>query len=231
MMKNAIIFDLDETLFDRTGSLRLFLTDQFGRLYPNIFRELEVTINRFLELDNRGQRPKDEVYVTLLAELGLNEAGLVAELFDHYEQNAWRFAYSFDGMTETLNKIRAQGWKIGIVSNGQTHIQMRTLLALNLDRLVDAYLISETVELRKPDPEIFALAARKLSAFPSNCVFVGDAPEADIVGAQRVGMKTVWFPNGAHWPEELKPKPDATIYSLSELDGVLHELGLIGPNV
>ncbi|KLN61705.1 hypothetical protein WH96_05130 [Kiloniella spongiae] len=223
-MKNAVIFDLDETLFDRTGSLRLFLTDQFGRLYPDIFQALETTIIRFLELDNRGRRPKDEVYTTLLAELGLNDAGLIAELFDHYEQNAWRFAYGFDGMTKTLNEIRALGWKIGIVSNGQTHIQMRSLFALNLDRLVDTYLISETVGLRKPDPQIFELAALKLSVLPSDCVFVGDAPEADIIGAQRAGMKTVWFPNGAHWPKDLATKPDATIHSLMKLTGVLREL-------
>ena len=223
-MNNAVIFDLDETLFDRTGSLRLFLTDQFGRLYPKIFSKPEAAISRFLELDNRGRRPKDEVYTTLLAELETYDVGLAAELFDHYEHNAWRFAFCFDGMVKTLNEVRMLGWKVGIVSNGQSHIQMRSLFALNLDRLVDVYLISETVGLRKPEPEIFELAAQKLAVSSSDCIFVGDAPETDIVGAQRVGMKTVWFPNGALWPENLTPKPDATIHSLTELIGVLHEL-------
>jgi putative hydrolase of the HAD superfamily len=223
-MESAIIFDLDETLFDRTGSLRLFLEDQFGRLCSDVFQEQEAAIDRFLELDSRGRTPKDQVYATLLGEFGMDDAGMAAKLFDHYEQNVWRFAYGFDGMSETLNEIRALGWKTGIVSNGKTHIQMRSLLALNLDRLVDLYLISENVGLRKPDPEIFQLAARKLSVCPSNCVFVGDSPEADIIGAQRVGMKTVWFPNGAHWPDKLTPIPNATIHSLVELGGVLREL-------
>lgn len=35
------------------------------------------------------------------------------------------------------------GRRTGIVSNGQTHIQLRSLLALNLDRLVETYLISK----------------------------------------------------------------------------------------
>ena len=127
-------------------------------------------------------------------------------------------------MAEILNTIRGQGWKIGVISNGQTHIQLRSLLALNLDRILDLYLISDSVGLRKPDPQIFLLAAKKLSVVPANCIFVGDSPEADIAGAQKVGMKTVWFPNGAQWPVALTIPPDAEIDSLTELETVLQRL-------
>lgn len=217
----AVLFDLDETLFARTLSLKRFVEDQLGKRYPDIFPNLEQTVSRFLELDCRGMTPKDGVYQALLAEVGRVDQDLVAELFDHYEQNAWRFASGFDGMEVALNEIRELEAKIGIVTNGQTHIQLRSLLALNLDRMVDTYVISEAVGLRKPDPKIFHLAAANLSVRVEDCVFVGDSPTADIVGAKQVGMKTVWFPNGAIWPYDLPVNADAKIQSLSELQAAL----------
>lgn len=217
----AVLFDLDETLFARTASLKRFVEDQFGRQYANLFPNLEEAVSRFLELDNRGMRPKDEVYRTLLIEFGRTDEKLAKELFAHYEQNAWRFAFAFDGLFEALNEIRELGCKIGIVTNGQTHIQLRSLLALNLDRLVDDYVISETVKLRKPDPKIFQLAAKNLSVSVESCVFVGDSPTADIVGPRSAGMKTVWLPNGAIWPKNMPTTADAEIWFLSQLPAVL----------
>jgi len=215
----AVLFDLDETLFARTLSLKRFVEDQLGKQYPSIFPNLEHTVSRFLELDSRGMKPKNEVYQVLLAEIGREDQDLVAELFDHYEQNAWRFASGFDGIEDAFNRIREIGAKIGIITNGQTHIQLRSLLALNLDRIVDSFVISEAVGLRKPNPKIFHLAAQKLSVRAEDCVFVGDSPTADIVGAKQVGMKTVWFPNGAIWPHDLSG--DEGIRTLDTVSGIL----------
>ncbi|MCH2169091.1 MAG: hypothetical protein MK107_15355 [Oceanicola sp.] len=101
-MISAVLFDLDETLFARTASLRQFVEDQIRSQYPDIFPNVEMTIGRFLELDNRGTKPKDEVYRVLLAELDRDDEALAAELFEHYEANAWRFASGFDGMSDAL---------------------------------------------------------------------------------------------------------------------------------
>ncbi|MCV6585153.1 MAG: HAD family hydrolase [Marinibacterium sp.] len=223
-MISAVLFDLDETLFARTASLKQFIEDQIRHQYPDIFPNVEMTVSRFLELDNRGAKPKDEVYRTLLAEFDRDDRALAAELFAHYEANAWRFASGFHGMSEAITDVRKLGFKIGIVTNGQTHIQLRSLLALNLDRLVDDYVISEAVNLRKPDPRIFRLAAQNLSVQPESCVFVGDSPVADVVAAKRAGMKAVWLPNGAMWPDDLFQYADAEISALSELSPVLREL-------
>lgn len=220
-MHCAVLFDLDETLFDRRGSLRLFLADQFSRLTPGLWQNAENTIKDFLELDNRGQTPKLEVYKTLLTKAGIEDEALAIVLFADYEQTAWRFARAFDGMDEMFAEFGRLGIKTGIVSNGQTHIQLRSFLALNLDRLVDAYLISETEGLRKPEPEIFLRAATRLAIAPEHCIFVGDNPRADIAGASQVGMKTIWFPNGAIWPTDLCLKPDAVVQSLPEVTAVV----------
>ena len=201
-MEYAALFDLDETLFDRRGSLRRFLTNQFAHLTPCPFQSIDEAIKDFLILDKRGQTPKLGVYKTLLAKAGCDDAKLASDLFDDYELNAWRFTRGFDGMDAMLADLKSSGIKTGIVSNGQTHIQLRSILALNLDRTVDVYLISETENARKPEPEIFLRASNRLAVDPGRCIFIGDSPTADIAGAQGVGMKTIWFPNGAVWPAE-----------------------------
>lgn len=213
----AVIFDLDETLFDRSSSLRAFVQRQFSDAEIGDFADLSAVAARFLELDRRGRVSKLEVYGPLLSEIGNRDESLIRQLFDDYEGNAWRYARPFEGMSDVILRLKKSGKRIGIVSNGQTHIQLRTLLALNLDRLADVYLISEQVGCRKPDSAIFLKAAERLSVAPSECAFVGDSPEADILGARAAGMRTVWFPNGAEWPDGVTLRPDETITDLMEL--------------
>ena len=217
MTIKAVLFDLDETLFDRTGSLRPFLADQRKR-YPVLqpFEEEEF-ISQFLLRDQRGQVSKSIVYRELLEAHSLGDTSSAAELHQDYANNFWRFAHAFPGMSEMFEQLSRAGIRTGIVTNGETHIQMRSLLALNLDRVIDTYLISQSEGLRKPDPKLFRLAAERLGVQPDECVFVGDSPISDISGAQRVGMKGVWFPNGSTWPSDLNTSPEAEIGSLSDL--------------
>lgn len=217
MSYRAVLFDLDETLFNRTASLRLFLSDQISRHEELRFVSSEHLISSFLALDKRGRVPKDQVYKMLLKDSGPVDEKFPTVLFHEYETTFWRFAQPFHGMERMFAAIKQLGIKTSIVTNGQTHIQLRTLLALNLDRMVDDYLISEAVGFRKPDGEIFELAADRLTVKPHECIFVGDTAATDIVGAQRSGMKGVWFPNGAEWDVDGSETPDASISSLSEV--------------
>ncbi|EEX16309.1 hydrolase [Citreicella sp. SE45] len=221
-MKSPVLFDLDETLFNRAASVRAFVEHQFSGRDLGPFATLEALCDRFVALDARGSVAKTIVYRTIMQEMGWDDDGRV--LFDEYEANAWRHAFAFDGMRELLLWLRDDGRKVGIISNGQTHIQLRTLLALNLDRLVDTYLISETEACKKPDPEIFHRAARRLAVDPRDCIFVGDSPHADMAGARAAHMRTVWFPNGLSWPDDFDWQPDAIVSSLGDVCKVVQKL-------
>lgn len=213
----AALFDLDETLFNRTASLRSFLSDQISRHKGLQFASPDELISNFLRLDKRGRVPKDQVYQMLLSDLDADKDKFASELFHEYETMFWRFAQPFPGIEKMFADIKRLGVKTSIVTNGQTHIQLRTLLALNLDRAVDDFLISETVGLRKPDRRIFELAADRLCVQPDECLFVGDSATTDILGAQQTGMTGVWFPNGAKWDVDRAESPDVTIRSLDEI--------------
>ena len=92
MTLKAVLFDLDETLFDRTGSLRHFLADQRKR-FPALKRIAEQEyIDQFLLRDKRGRVSKSTVYRELLRSLLPDFLDSSSALHRDYESNFWRFA-------------------------------------------------------------------------------------------------------------------------------------------
>jgi putative hydrolase of the HAD superfamily len=61
--------------------------------------------------------------------------------------------------------------------------------------------ISEEAGVSKPNPRIFALAARRVRMPLRGAWMVGDSPEADIGGATAVGLPSVWLHRGRRWPD------------------------------
>jgi epoxide hydrolase-like predicted phosphatase len=92
-----------------------------------------------------------------------------------------------DSMIEAARRARGAGIATGLLSNSwSTAHYDRELLATLFDDVV----ISAEVGLHKPQPEIFRLAAERLGASPTACVFVDDLRE-NCVGAEAVGMTAV----------------------------------------
>ena len=97
----------------------------------------------------------------------------------------------FERTVDTLHALRAQGLRIGIVTNGPLLQQWRKLDMSGLLPLVDAVCVSGQEGVHKPDPEIFRRAALRLGVACEDCVFVGDQVALDIAGAVAAGMHPV----------------------------------------
>jgi putative hydrolase of the HAD superfamily len=224
-MIKAAFFDLDETLLDRTSSLKAFLADQYARYRDCLgTTTLETWRDRFLALDDRGNRSKVLVYPRLLAEFGgnPNEAGA---LIEDYRDRCSLHARPFAGMSRMLIALRELGMKLAIITNGEVEFQSRHIAVLGLKDLVDEILISEAEGLRKPDAAIFIRAAQRFSVRPADCLFVGDNPVSDILGAHAVGMRTLWFRSGFPWPHD-HAQPCPAIDSLSQVFDMIADGGV-----
>ena len=66
-------------------------------------------------------------------------------------------------------------------------------------------------------------AAQRLNVDSTQCLFVGDNPIADIIGAHEAGMATAWLRRGMSWPNDLGVRPGAEIDALSEVLGLIDE--------
>jgi putative hydrolase of the HAD superfamily len=103
-------------------------------------------------------------------------------------------------VTVALREARAAGWVPFVVTNGTVPQQERKLRHTGLDREVAGWVISEGAGTRKPDPEIFRLAAVQVGLPLRGAWMIGDSAEADIAGARNAGLPGIWLHRGRPWP-------------------------------
>jgi len=94
--------------------------------------------------------------------------------------------------------------RLGVVSNGSDDGNARSLLekGKSLD-FFESVLTSAAFGRRKPDPAIFHAALSHFGASPEQSVMIGDNYDADIAGAQAVGMNTIWIRRRVAMPPSL----------------------------
>jgi putative hydrolase of the HAD superfamily len=214
----SVIFDLDGTLLDRDASVEQFISVQYDRLSEHLSHipKNDYTA-RFIELDCHGHVWKDKVYQSLVSEFAVEGINWQS-LLEDYEMQFQFHCVPFQFLTEMLNELKKQDYLLGIVTNGRSPFQARAIDGLGIRDYFDAILISEVEQVRKPQVEIFQRAMNRLAVLASDSVFVGDHPEADIVGAKGAMMKTIWKRN-LSWTEA--KEADATIDELSEIPPIL----------
>jgi putative hydrolase of the HAD superfamily len=89
---------------------------------------------------------------------------------------------------------------------------------------VAGWVISEGAGLRKPDPEIFRLAAARAGQPLDGAWMIGDSAEADIGGARAAGLPGAWLHRGRPWPLTAF-QPGATAGSFPDAVGIVLAAG------
>ena len=217
-MIEAVLFDLDETLTDRSASIRgyaaVFSDDFASSLDRGNVTEVELAI---ASLDEDGYRPREEFYAALAEHLPWTTVPTASTIGEHWREWFPKNSVGRLGMHETLAALAHSGRRLGIVTNGTELTQSAKIEYLGLGKYVKVVVISEAAGYKKPEPEIFWMALDGVGTGPEATVFVGDHPLKDVVGASDAGLKSVWFEGGKHaWPSDLDP-PRYRIKALEEL--------------
>lgn len=189
-----VLFDMDNTILDRTDSLRDFARWQAGGMLRPYVEDADTYAHRFIELDQNGAIWKDRVYETLMEEFSIT-GWTVEELVASYVLCFSGFCKQLPEMANAIAAIVDAGFRTAVVTNGKYPFQERNFGALGLSHLFEAVFVSEAVGYRKPHPGIFNLVCEQLGTHPSQAIFVGDNPIADIQGANGVGMYTIYMPD------------------------------------
>lgn len=149
-------------------------------------------IQRFIELDDHGRVWKDQVYHQLSIEFNFTKY-TVNELLTIYISDFNKFSVAFEHAEITIKHLYPNGYKLGLISNGRSPFQEHNFYALGLSEYFSGIFVSEALQMRKPQPEIFLYVCTQFDCNPSDCIFIGDNPIADIAGAKNVGMCTIFF--------------------------------------
>ena len=122
-----------------------------------------------------------------------------------------------------LQRLRTCGIRLGVVSNGSDDANARRLLEKgHLNPFFELVLTSAAFGRRKPDPSIFHAALTRFGVRPQQAVMVGDNYDADIVGAQGIGMQSIWITRRVP-PAPVAPaiQPGATVGTLTEIPALI----------
>jgi HAD superfamily hydrolase (TIGR01509 family) len=167
-----------------------------------------------------------EMYRRFTRALGATASAQFLDWF-HEEQLGLAVEYLElrEGCLETLRGLREAGLHVGIVSNIDEDFLQPMLERGGLEKEVQSRTSSEEARSCKPDPGIFHCALSKVGVEPGTVLFVGDSPEADVLGAQRAGMATVLI------REDGFPPPGAGVGPSAEPDHVILELPELLPIV
>lgn len=195
-MIKAIIFDMDGVLIDsepfiREAAIRMF-AEKGVRVHPDDFLPFTgAGENRFIG----GVAEKYGVALDIERDK--------ARTYEFYGQLVRGKLKPLPGVHEFIAKARARGLKLAVASAAD-----RVKVDINLDEIglseddFDAVITGSDVTRKKPDPEIFLVAAQKMGVDSADCLVCEDAPNG-IEAARAAGMRCLGITT-TFSPEELQ---------------------------
>ncbi|MEA1925328.1 MAG: TIGR02253 family HAD-type hydrolase [Candidatus Altiarchaeota archaeon] len=188
----AILFDLDNTLIN-FSEFKKRATKAAAQAMKNAglegkTREIEDNLIDFYF--RHGIESDDAFQKFLEKHTGRVEYRILASGINAYLKEKYRRLEPYPGTRETLEELRDRGYGLGIVSDGLRLKAWMRLVESDLDEFFQVVVTYDDTGEQKPNRKPFLKACRELVVEPGDCLFVGDWPERDIVGAGRAGMKT-----------------------------------------
>jgi beta-phosphoglucomutase-like phosphatase (HAD superfamily) len=179
-MPRAVVFDLDGVLVDSEPLYERALRAYVGAL---------------------GRDDDAELYALTL---GRREVDFVPELAERLGVEAAKVRLGLGAATtpllgelrpmpraaETVSSLHGEGRRIAVATSSAATFARAALGRVGVGELIDALATGDEVERGKPDPEIYLLAAERLSLDPSICVAIEDTP-AGIAAAKAAGMTCI----------------------------------------
>ncbi len=205
-MLKAVIFDIDDTLFDHRHSARTALTtlqehyptelgavpmDELERAHRELLNTIHIQVlNGTLDQSEARRRR----FALLLTRYGI-EASEEEQLA---LRRRYRACYQASrraaiGSIPLLMALRERELRIGLLSNNLVEEQLGKLDACGLRDLVDSMTISEEAGVTKPDLRIFHIALERLGCSASEVVLIGDSWTNDIQPARTLGIHSIWY--------------------------------------
>jgi len=211
----AILFDLDLTLVDSSKaiirSIRYTL-DSRGHSY----RKEDV-------VKLVGKAPLEDQFRTLVPSMSDEEIWECVDSFrKFYFTHHLEDATIYPQVVETLQYLKEQGFKLGVVTGGYRETVIVVLNHFHLNSLFDVVVTASEVKSHKPSPDMVFEAARRLRVAASECIVVGDSP-SDIEMGKRAGALTAAVSrDGSNRKRLEENEPDLIIENIKELPTALH---------
>ncbi|GAB4253581.1 MAG: hypothetical protein Kow00129_14670 [Thermoleophilia bacterium] len=206
----AVIFDLDGTLFD---SVELIVAS-FAHAVRDV---LGLELPREQLIANVGKPLREQ--------MNLLDADQAEDLlhsyreFNHREHD--RMTRLFPGAEELLEDLVQEGVKLGLVTSKSRATTQMAFRLTNIEPYFSVTVCAEDTVRNKPDPEPLLYALERLRVAPEEAVYVGDSP-FDVRAARAAGIPSVGVGWGVFDPHVVAAEgPDRMVNTMDELRHVL----------
>lgn len=217
-MRKAILFDLDDTLFDFHRSERDAIKktlSSFGINADDAMMEYYSRVNDSQwKLLEKGELTRDQV-LTRRFEIfyaGIGKPGIDPdETWRRYEHNLSESWYYIGGAEELLSEM-CRDYELYIVSNGTASVQDGRIAASGIGKYFKDIFISQRVGFNKPDKRFFDAVFERLDGLArSEALIIGDSLSSDIKGGKNAGIATLWYnPHNGRADGDIQPDYEVT---------------------
>ena len=237
----AILFDLDDTLISSYSSDRMevwgealaAVADRLGgRSLEAIIPAIENEARWFWSEPVRHKEGRLNIALARrrivaggLAKVGIDDAAVIDEVAERFHIGRERRTRLFDDAHHVLDAIKAAGFKLCLITNGEGAVQRAKVERFDLGHRFHHIQIEGEHPFGKPEPAAYAHALATLEASAAEAWIVGDNLEWEVAVPQRLGFgRAVWVDaHGRGLPKKTEIRPT---HSVSLLRDILPMLGL-----
>ena len=171
-----------------------------------------------------SQPPSKPVRDNLLADKSLYCNEVFSRCCAIYEAEKVRVLTPYPGARETLGELKRRGFPLAVVTDAHKENALARLRKAGLEAFFDYVISFDMTGAKKPAPDAFLLALKKLGTKPEETLLVGDSIRRDIAPALQLGMITAYAKYGDRNIRGRDPpdcRPDYVLGDISELVGIL----------
>jgi putative hydrolase of the HAD superfamily len=202
----ALLVDLDDTLLDYSGGVEESWAEACAEAVCPAGLPLDEAVpalrrarrwfwddpvrHRTERIDMQGAWTK--IAARALETLGRPDPALASAIAEAFAARRWRRMALFPGARATLERLRAQGTMMGLVTNGDRRHQRRKIEDHGLGGFFDVVVIEGEFGVGKPDESVYRHALDALGVAAREASMVGDNLEWDVAAPQRLGLSGIW---------------------------------------
>jgi len=183
---NTIIFDLDDTLYKELdfvyGAFKevcTYLSNKYNKDEKQLYKDILNT----LEEHGRGK------IFNIICEK-YNMKADIKELVKIYREAKPKISL-YEDAKYILTYLKAKN--VGIITDGKASVQWNKIKLLGLEKMVDKIIVTDDfgLDFWKPHEFAYREMLKYFNCTSEQCIYVGDNPHKDFIGARKVGMHTV----------------------------------------
>lgn len=216
----ALLFDMDNTLFDLVGAqiaacqavTRSLGVTEKDQLFPYFLRPVH------------GFESHEHI-LDFMHDRGIPGDGSYDAARRIYEEEKLRSIIPYPGVVDTLSRILELGFPMGIVTDAHSRDAVRRLEKAGLLPFFSCMVTYDMVQVKKPAPEPFITALGMLNSMADEVLLVGDSPRRDIEPGNMLGFRTVYARYGDRFSDDRSwVQADYIIDAMAELPEILSRL-------